>query len=572
MAVAYSEVRQRPFDIIDYGVSEDVTPLVPGEGGSIPNLTLSARAIETGPLSKRNVAALNGSLRLIDTTQMPGIFKGRGVFLGKNATTRTADGELTVTASSILEAFNQEIIAEALFDPATTVGSAFRYYASLVGIPETGINVDSDYDLLPFVAPRWEGNAWTYLMDFCVAVGCELSMRADIITLHAPRLRTLISENVEQAEVSTAAPTVADRIEVINYNTERSLGRVVYTATGTFSVEGGGITEAVLDYDNANLSKINYPEARQYITAVETGESVGQYVVYDSENTLVDPAWWRSAGGRITAEIGKEPGTIDLTIFGALGSGQFTQNYVGPFTIGEYKDGTLGPGLVLTGDGVFTNPVPVPVYTGSPAARTEAAPDTVDNVFLSTHDLAYQRGLSAAMRAGGLDVELSAFMPFDLTIKDGQEFGVIPGSRVQIKDNIFRITTVSYSLDGIEFSAKSDMLFSDVFDVYGDTFDEVNLRYEGLSFNDYNAVWPVGTTFNYVSLYNFPTFDDVDNVYEGISFLEQSVYPYIKAPIYVGIPSTMAEVDAKFIGKTFADFDKSMPPGTTFRVLNRELR
>lgn len=565
--VVYSDARKRPYDIADYQVRESVTPLVPGDGGQIPNLSFTARAIETGPLNKRNTAALSGSVRLDDKVNNGGRFIGRGIFLGKNASTRVAGGVVSVDADSALVAFNQEVKAAALISEAETVGSAFRYYAGLVGVAPHKIQVDAQYDAQSFVAPSWAGNAWEYIMDFCVAAGCELSMRSDIIWLHAPRVRTLLSENIEQPEVSTASPSVADRISVINYNTQRLRNRVVYTATGTYSVAAGGLVKEVIDYTNVDLSSINQPQAVRYTTPIGDGGNQGQYVVYDANNNVVSPRWWADSGGRLTVELGAEPGTLALSIVGAVGT-----EHDGPYTIGEYTDGNLNPGLYITGSGVFTNPEPVIVYTGSPLAQTEAEPETIDNIFFHSKNIAYSRGLAAATRAGGLDVTLSAYMPFDLTVRDGQEFGVVPGSRVQIKDNIFRITEVTYTSSGIDFSAKSDMLFNDVFNVYGDTFDEVNERYNGLTFDAYNDVWPVGTTFNYINSYRFPTFDDVEDIYEDISFLEQSVYPYIKAPIYDGIPLTFDDVDKEYSSLSFGQFDKSMPPYSTFHDLNRKLR
>lgn len=399
-----------------------------------------------------------------------------------------------------------------------TEGGAFRYYCSLVGV--SAVAVEDDFDERPVAYPGWTGNVWKYLKDFAAAVQGEIALVNGVVTLRRPRLREIPVEQINNPVFSVSAEATSQFVEVLNYNSRWVVDETIHVADTIYTVDQETPLIAEITVPHF-LTSVNDPQAvNNYQRNYPAGR--GQYMVTDSQDLMVDAAWWEAAGGHIYANVSPtDQNKIELRITSAHG----TTEYQGPFKI-AFLGGTL-PGLTLTGTGVYVDKQAIRIRTGASERDTSTeVGSTIDNVFLSNSNLAFSRGIDAACAAAGQNVSMTGTVSY-VKGEGQQQFGYIAGTRFKYRDNIFRITTANITSGGVAFTAIADMTFNDSVDLYAYTFHNFEVDFPGYTFTEYGMLVGNITFAEFDARFESANFTTFDTIYEGASFSDHATYPYI---------------------------------------------
>lgn len=406
-----------------------------------------------------------------------------------------------------------------------TIGSAFRYYCGLVGIPSTGIVVDGIFDTIPVAYPGWTGNVWDYIKQLCSAVGAEVVMQNDLVVFRQPRRHVVPIDSSMRFTQSVSQQTSATSIDIVNQNNKWLGAGIAFTATSVYKVESGESTQIEVK-TTASLATVNSPICVASIAPRPYLGGSGQYVITDANNLTVDPVWWRARGGNVTVSLGStDPQALIMIIQGAVEDA----TYKAPFRLIEIVSGVDTPSLYVTGEGVFSDPVTINIPTGAASSATsKQTAATINNIFISDASQAMDRGVLSAQQAAGPLVTISGSIAYD-PAANGQEFGVVVGSRIRVYNGIYRITSATYTPSSITISAVLDMTFDDLVDLFAVTFDEFNATYAGLTFNQFNALWLSTVTFDaFNAQTSAPTFDSFNTLFADMTFDDYAVFPYTK--------------------------------------------
>lgn len=411
-----------------------------------------------------------------------------------------------------------------------TLGNAVRYYMGLAGIPESAIIVDNVFENFPVAYPAWEGNIWNYMKQLCAAVGAEIAVSGPSIYFRAPRQHTVLMDNEASLDLSVDAQATALSIEIYNYNSRWGVSEVVYAATNTLSIPLNTNSESIINVD-ASITAISSPLPVAKLVDVATYTGPGQYVVSDANDVIVAPDSWTALGGKLIAEL--IPGSFNsfkLTVQGPSSAGAYTA----PFRVAVpsvIPDGDDTPALYITAEGVFIDKQVVTLPTAATLSQTsnETAP-TIDNIFISSYGQAVDRGVLAAMAAGGPTIRINGMTTYDRS-PAGQDFNVFVGGRVRNDFNIFRVDSANFTSSAIEFTAQSDVTFADVIELYSVTFAENNATYSGLNFTTYNGLWTGKTFAEVMALSPTPSFDSINALYSGLTFNDHAIYPLMETKI-----------------------------------------
>jgi hypothetical protein len=403
-----------------------------------------------------------------------------------------------------------------------TWANAFRYYCGLVGIAATAIDVDPYFENIYVSYPGWSGNVLDHIKAMSSAVGAIFSEVNGSIQVNRPHYRRIRLSGTDQVAMEVNAQNSTREVVVTNYNNQWLTDAVTVAPSNVYSIQQGQPTSFQLTTNDSLLS-VNVPVCVAAITPLPYTSGTGQYVVTDSNNNTVAPSDWYNAGGKMSVDLDPaDPSHINVSVF-APG---LIQGYTAPFRLAQMISGQDVPALYITGTGVFSEPEEVTIVTGAPldSSRVKDSSPSVDNIFLSDVTTAHDRGTFTADQQAGVTVTASGTFGFDPD-SGGQEFNAI-GSRYYANDGIYVITQTSTNSAGVRFSARMDVAFSDLTDLFSITFDEFNATYTGLTFSGFNALFP-GKTFNdFNAGSSLPTFDTFNAIYAGATFDDHAVYPY----------------------------------------------
>lgn len=404
-----------------------------------------------------------------------------------------------------------------------TQGSYFRYLCSLVGIPNPQVAIDFDNKSVAYVG--WEGNVYTKLKEFLIAIHGEVAVINDTVVLQRPRTRTLPAESLDSFTINVDSARTAQFVQANNYNSHWGIGELAFRATTEYQVTTNGQTSVEVTIPHY-IERPNNPTC-VYLYNEAQVDGQGQYSVLDSQGLIVEPDWWNANGGRVTVEpVFEEPTRLTIRMYGPRAD---TNGYIGPYKFSR-EPGRPAPAMDITGEGVFIDKVLKTYRTGVPASATaqEFSP-TIDNIFFTDAQITSSRAMDAACRAAGPVVGFQARLGFVPGL-DGQEFGYVAGSRVAIGDNVFRVENVNYSPGGIEISGTSDMTFADVDDLFAYTFADFDRDYSGLTFGQFDALVGAITFGEFDAMSGGATFGTFDLVYDGATFAQFGTYPALSEP------------------------------------------
>jgi hypothetical protein len=216
--------------------------------------------------------------------------------------------------------------------------------------------------------------------------------------------------------------------------------------------------------------------------------TTGQYMVIDSNGVIISPTDFNNSGGIVYPSlVADTPGIINIYFRAPLAAISGT---VSPYSLAQVVQGQRFGALSIFGAGVKTVPEIVSLRTGADPARTQKEvgatfTGTSAIPFLETTGKARDRGSElAAYYAGG-----RVGVQFNLPPAAIDGLGLTEGSLVKWRYNIYRVTGVSVSPDGVQITADSRVMGSDFDAVWtgasGTTFSAFWATYTG---NDFSVV------------------------------------------------------------------------------------
>lgn len=489
--------------LISFSYQEDITSLEPSsiEGGT-GQVNFTAEAIydnAIGTTKPNSKLLINNEMSLVDSDNGSVAFQVKTVSVGDN-------GVVSVTGDTISAKLNAVKTAKPFPHQGSdyTVKAALDYYCSLVGIvPVYDDGFDAELDLVERQFIGWKANVWEQLKLLCAGVCASdtdsvgIEMYVDNGELHFRKALSSAKDTSEKSisqQIAIDASEAAKSVDVVNYNTRYAEDEVIFPeqlyqdgeAVGTgfkasisdsMQVEAGQTVTKRFPMA-VTLEKINQPECVETIVPLPYTGSIGKYVIVGSDNLPIMPAQWIGEGGKVEVSLTDVPNEIEVKVTGPkaeslpLASDENKQT-LAPYKIGvETSDGTDYPAFYITGSGVFYNKQTVNILTGSSEDITtvDESPTSVDNMFITTpHDLA-AKGVAAAQKICGPQVNLTR------TIDGVQAFGTLIGSTEIAESNRFRVKSASYTESDISLTYSTYV-----------SFDDFNAKWNGKDIADFNA-------------------------------------------------------------------------------------
>lgn len=503
-----------------YSVQEDSTPVDPSDSsGGVGQFTFTVPTRDDTKMLRGKVADLEDGSQ--GTTQ--------GTITGVSGDRDNA----TVTADSRLGALNVGRTAQPYVG---TLGGAFRYYLSLVGVTER-IVVDETIEDRPVVLPGWSGNAWDFVgKKLCAAEQVEVSLVSDYAVMRP--LRGRIAENHRNSVLNWAidGSSVARSVEVLIYNSEKRDAFLAYPLGGwtpevkEYQVDAGEVLEVDIPLApnvgdegyGASLSSVDQPVCIDWVDRHHSSSSV--YSVSGGDYLPIKAAQWTAGGGRVDVKINDDTTSLTVTITGS------TETQYAPYRIAM----SAGPSdqyssLRLVGSGVFFTKRKMTFVNGlSEDEAPQEVGATIDNEAIRTEEMGFRAGSWALERwtgpkrsitvtttginrkgvSGNLRyptiADVNAAQPgwtigqwnarwgdkiigdfnewlFDMVRSDfdNQAFGNVAGARVFDDYAFYRIRSVAaLTPSSISYTAERDTLIGDHNEIWGDS-----------TIGDWNAEW-----------------------------------------------------------------------------------
>lgn len=513
-------------NIGEYNVSEESTPIVASDtSGAVGGFSFSA---VDDPSRLGSMLLYNSAVSLTDGS--------RGETQGVIDDITSRDG---IASVSVVSRLGSLVVDKTALLVNSNFDTAIRYYLSLGGIVDD-VAVDSTLVDIPILAPGWTGDLWTKIKELCVYVGAEIALvKGDVVIRPVRGRRALEVNNVNTSWKVTRA-SLAREVEVFYYDSEYISDGLVYPYGGwtpdvpIYSVDAGETLTVNIPID-VSLSDLEAPVVQDSVTRTYEASSV--YCVAGNDGFAIPAAMWTDYGGTLTATIGEDGQSIDLTVYGPTG---IISRYA-PYRIAM----SSGPGdyyssLRLVGTGVGYNKQSIIVPTGAdPEQISRDVGVSVDFPFVRDVNEAYDLALDLTAKwaspertiqlektdvrqPGETDnnFDFATFADFDATYAgqtfgefdmdwigatfadfdaywyslvqddfDFQVFGNAGGARIQYRRAMYRIRTASIGQSNVSITAESDTTFEDFDGAAEDmTFEDFDELYAGLTFEDFSLI------------------------------------------------------------------------------------
>lgn len=403
-----------PYEALNFGVEEAATPLAAGDStGQVGTFSVT---IATPTLAGSN-RSVNQILQSIGPSYLIGhdvrIFDSKkGFTLGSidSASTSRDGGTTTLSGTSRMGELNVFGIQAQPF--TGTLSQAFTYYLGLGGIT-SDLFVDDEIADRPVVFPGWSGELWFHLKQMAAAQDCDVSLVSGVVLLRPIRKRVASTNRDTARSVSFQTSTLAQSIEIYQYNNTPITNKLVYPPGGwtseveVFNVNAGETSEYTVSL-SASVSSIQTPVMQTFVAQNYNSSSV--YTIVADDGLPVDPASWAAYGGGLALTINPDTTSLNLVLVGAVGlpttSGGPASNF--SVALGSDVTGNRYSTLRVIGTGVAFNKQKKTVRTGVPPAKTATEVGvTIDNPFISTTNDLYRAGTRAAKSYSGAVPSLS---------------------------------------------------------------------------------------------------------------------------------------------------------------------
>lgn len=289
---------------------------------------------------------------------------------------------------------------------------AFEYYLGLAGVT-SDLFIEDDIADRPVVIPGWTGELWYYLKLMAAAEECDISLVSGVILVRAIRKRVATQGKDTARSASLSGDTLAQSIEVYQYNNRQITNELVYPPGGwnntvdVLNVNAGETTEYTLEL-SASVSSIQTPVMQTSVAPNYQASSV--YTIVANDGLPVSPSLWSSRGGKVEITIDPDTTRLHVKLTGATdiptSEGEAAQNF--SLALGSDTTGNRYSTLRIVGTGVAYEKRKVKIRTGVPASKTATEVGvTIDNPFISTKNQLYSAGTRAAKRYAGPTFSLS---------------------------------------------------------------------------------------------------------------------------------------------------------------------
>lgn len=361
--------------VVDYRVNEEATPLTASDSsGSVGDFSVTI----TDP---GRVYRLQGAKVTLDS-DYNGVTSGfvRGVDHDEG------DETYTLTCVGSLGTLNAYNVHCGPYDG--TLSGAFRRYLRLAGV--VNAKVDPTFDTKNVLIVGWYGEVWFHLKQLCAAYNAEIALVDDVITIRPVRSRVLDHYSVITRSNSKPSPSLAQRVEVVEYTNRRIRNDRVYPLNGwhpdvpIISATAGTTVRQVIELQ-ASVSRIEQPVFTEGYSPSYRGRSA--YIVCDESGRPVNTFEWSRSDGYVKVTV--NPDTTSATVEfrapnvfrGADG------NLVKTLSL-AVSHGDEGQerraALTLRGDGIAFDKQTMPVFTGVPPRMTGTdVGETLDSPFVT---------------------------------------------------------------------------------------------------------------------------------------------------------------------------------------------
>lgn len=448
-AITVSAITPNPSNVTGYRVTEDATPLAPGDnsGGSG---VIEIDASETGGSNKTYSTAFT----LTDSD--------RGSTSGVVAGVSGGNGTLTITADSTLGLLNSVHIVEPF------VGKFDDWVQTLLdlaGITATltmsAAIADRDVEY-----PGGQVNTWDFLKAALVVQELEVALTSSAqIEIRTLRGTTLTDGATTSDPWRVSRGVAAPYTDVAYFGNDYGTQKVIYprpgTAAAVYQVAAGGALVVELAVD-ASVIAVNQPAASNTISTERyTHEGTnGAYAILGADNTAIDATDFTDAGGSVTVARGDDPSVIRITIVGPTGLGN------APYRIAT-GGSTPVNGLYVTAEALTVETQVARIASGADGAQTgRVSTPLIRNPFIATLSDAIGHGGRAARQSAGVSQTITRSRAPAV-----MSFGTTAGARVTYGNAKYRVSTVTLREASADLTAIEDTTQADFAAVWSDDTD-----------------------------------------------------------------------------------------------------
>lgn len=481
-----------------FSVSESASPLTAGDSsGSTGSFTLSVpRYSLTDGVTYKGVSSLVADsfpVRLMDS-EVTVLDDRLGTFVGVVLGVSESDDSRTVTITGTSRLGNLDVFNIQAKPFSGTLANAIKYYASLAqtGL-ETLVDIESGLALRWVNYIGWNGDLWFHLKQLAMTQDAEIALVAGRIKFRIIRRVSLPTETADTSRSRMASKgSLAQRVEVNQYNTEQIVDELVYPPGGwspevqVLNVNAGEVAEYTLQL-SSSLESIVPPTMETMVTQAESSRSV--YTVVANDGLPVPPGMWTSRGGSVEVTLNEDTTSLSVRLRGAENIPLSTGGAATSFSLALASDtsGSRYSTLRIKGTGVKFDKQVRSISTCVPASKTGTeVGSTVDNIFVSNSEQAIRIGLRLANTYSGETTSFSFTRSRQsLNSPTGETLGNIQGARVfdSRSRRWYRVREATISANSIQASADDDLCQIDFFEKYMSlTYAQLNTRFSGLTY------------------------------------------------------------------------------------------
>lgn len=509
-------------NIKDFSVQEDATPIEPSSSsGGVGQISFGLNEMTDTPLMLSEITLVDGY---------------RGKTSGSITELSSSNGDVTVTADSVLGLFNTD---RTVAPYVGTLAGAIQFYCNEVDI-DNPVVVDASFATRPVIYPGFKGNVWVHLKQILTKEQVELALVFDKI--HVRPLRSLVAtlDRGVSEGWSLDSRTAARAIEIYYYNHSYGTQRELYPLTTEDPIiitVGANETQTITLQLNASVQTVNQPVALNFVENRSYQGTNGVYAVTGADNLPVQASQWIEQGGRLVVRMTDDPSIIEVDVTGAADPAGNLSPYRIAVSAGSGNDYNS---LHITGTAVVWDKKLIRIPTGATNVTTsDEVGATIDNPFISTLSQAHSLGIKAAQAHAGVmyyvngsahDInrsgagqeliratiaDFNAYVPSGTTITDfntqwsgqtveqfnvfwqervddlfpNQLFGNAPGARVLKSEANFRVTNVTTTEDSVQYNAFLDTTIADFDEVWaGATVQDFSDQFVGYTCKDFSIV------------------------------------------------------------------------------------
>lgn len=413
-----------------------------------------------------------------------------------NSASLTDRHALTIQCTSYaggLNAYNVQ--AKPLY---TSLYGALVYYFSL-GTESVNVVVDPSIADRTVVYPGWSGELWYHLKLLCAAEDLNFVLTGQGYVYVQPNKTNEVPTSYGTSlSQSVDSSNLAQKVSVREYNCQPVAQALFYPRGGwsedteILSVNAGEYTEQVIEL-GGSIETLQEPQMYEFVE--RSWDSSSTYTIVAEDGFPVPEALWTSRGGKISFEINDDYQSITVKMRGANGVPLASGDTATSFSLALAADSggsSRYSTLRIVGSGVLhDHDKELVVNTGIPESVTGTEIGaTIDNPFLFNRErvgraaaLAVREYSGAVLSAQGAATNLGS----GFTVDD-------VGARITVGQRPFRVRSVGYAPEGLNFTAEDDLSHEDMQDALsGMTYGEIETENSGLT---YRNVFSRGVRYN----------------------------------------------------------------------------